>query len=293
MRDHPAAVNMCPQRDGLALQQRACQDGKNNRGISIVSSSEFPQSMTLARLVPDGDGPAFFRDMEIPYTTVHTHGAESEIYAAREIAFVWTASDFAMDFHSASRQRLIIVLSGQMEIEDGAGECRLFGPGDVIDIQDTTGKGHKTRVIGDQEMHTALIETGEQIRPDWPEREEDTHRTAAFTRTITGPDGGSVFQDDQLVYGFNAPLGPATKPQALAGYQFVFKPATLDHGNHNAPQRQFVLPLSSGMEVETSDNARRRINPGDVYLGEDTTGQGHKTRAVDGQARISIFAHLA
>jgi hypothetical protein len=77
------------------------------------------------------------------------------------------------------------------------------------------------------------------------------------------------------------------------GYQFVFKPGSLDHGFHNAPQKQFVLNLTSGMQVETSDARTRDIHPGDIFLGGDTTGQGHKTRAMNAKPRLSIFAHLA
>jgi len=258
-----------------------------------MNPKDLPNSMTLARLVPDGDGPALFEDVEIPYTTLHTHGAESDVLPAQAIAFVWTRADFALDFHAASRRRLIVVLAGAMEIEDGRGERRLFGPGDLIDICDVTGQGHKTRVVGGGEMHTALIEIGDQLRPDWPRLDQNAHRTTAYTGTSAGPDGGSVFVDEALEYELDAPLGASSAPRALAGYQFVFKPATLDHGDHNAPQRQFVLALTSGMEVETSDGAIRRIHPGDIYLGEDTSGQGHKTRALDGQARLSIFVHLA
>jgi quercetin dioxygenase-like cupin family protein len=258
-----------------------------------LNDPEFPNAMTLVRIVPDGDGPALFEEAEIPFQNRHAHGAESDVFAAREIAFVWTPSDFAMDFHTASRRRIIVVLAGQMEIEDGRGDCRIFGTGDMIDILDTTGKGHKTRVVGGREMHTALIEIGDKIRPDWPLLEGPRQRKGVITRTMSAEDGTSRFVDDTLSYEYNAPLGQATAPLALAGYQFVFKPGSLDHGFHNAPQKQFVLNLTSGMQVETSDTKTKDIHPGDIFLGTDTTGQGHKTRALNGEPRLSIFAHLA
>jgi len=258
-----------------------------------VNISDFPSSMTLARIVPDGEGPALFEEVEIPFVTRDQHGAETEIFPAQEIAFVWTRSDFALDFHAASRRRIILMLDGQMEIEDGRGDCRVFGTGDLIDICDTTGKGHKTRIVGGRDVHTALIEIGDKIIPDWPLIEGDNHRTTACTRTTTGPDGGSCFVDETLVCDHKAPLGPSTAPLPLTGYQFVFKPATLNHDFHQAPQRQFVLNLTSGMEVETSDGVSRNFGPGEIYLGEDTTGTGHITRALEGRSRLGIFAHLA
>jgi hypothetical protein len=249
--------------------------------------------MTLVRIAPDGAGPALFEEVEIPFATTDVHGAETEIFPAQEIAFVWTRADFALDFHAASRRRIILVLDGQMEIEDGRGDCRVFGKGDLIDVCDTSGQGHKTRIVGGRDMHTALIEIGDKIIPDWPLIEGSDHRTTAWTRTATGSDGGSCFVDETLVHDHQAPLGPSTAPMPLAGYQFVFKPATLNHSFHNAPQRQFVLNLSSGMEVETSDGVIRKFKPGEVFLGDDTTGQGHKTRALDGQSRLGIFARLS
>jgi hypothetical protein len=35
-----------------------------------------------------------------------------------------------------------------MEITTGDGEIRLFGPGSIVLVDDTTGKGHNTRVPG-------------------------------------------------------------------------------------------------------------------------------------------------
>jgi hypothetical protein len=258
-----------------------------------LNDLNYPDSITLVQIVSDGDGPSLFKETEIPFHNIHAHGAETEVFPAKEVAFVWTPADFAKGFHTASRRRLILVLDGQMEIEVGQGDHKVFGTGDMIDILDTTGEGHKTRVVGGLDMHTALIEIGEKIRPDWTLLEDAQQRTGPLTRTMAGRDGASHFVDDTLSYCYNAPLGKATAALPLVGYQFVFKPGSLDHGFHNAPQKQFVLNLTSGMQVETSDARTRDIHPGDIFLGGDTTGQGHKTRAMNAKPRLSIFAHLA
>lgn len=61
---------------------------------------------------------------------------------------------------------------------------------------------------------------------------------------------------------------------------------------HNAPGRQYVLQLEGALEVETGAGQKTRIEAGEVLLGEDTTGQGHITRAVDGRPVLSIFVTL-
>jgi hypothetical protein len=43
------------------------------------------------------------------------------------------------------------------------------------------------------------------------------------------------------------------------------------------------------VELTASDGERRVIGPGEVILVEDTTGKGHRSKAVSGQIRHSIF----
>ena len=63
-------------------------------------------------------------------------------------------------------------------------------------------------------------------------------------------------------------------------------------GWHNAPRRQFVITLAGEGEIIVGDGTRRRFGPGDIMLAEDTTGQGHMTRAVNHQPRTSIIVTL-
>ena len=62
---------------------------------------------------------------------------------------------------------------------------------------------------------------------------------------------------------------------------------------HTAPRRQYVITLAGESEVEFGDGTKVRLYPGHILLAEDTTGQGHISRAIGGQDRISIFLPLA
>lgn len=53
-----------------------------------------------------------------------------------------------------------------------------------------------------------------------------------------------------------------------------------------------VLLFSSEVDVKTSDGEKRRLKTGDVLLVEDTKGKGHKSRAVEGKPRRSMFIAL-
>jgi hypothetical protein len=58
---------------------------------------------------------------------------------------------------------------------------------------------------------------------------------------------------------------------------------------HRAPRRQFIVNLTGGVELEVSDGEVRRFPPGSIILAEDTTGKGHKSKAIDHKERLSLF----
>ena len=62
---------------------------------------------------------------------------------------------------------------------------------------------------------------------------------------------------------------------------------------HNAPRRQYVITLAGESEVEFGDGTKVRLYPGHILLAEDLEGQGHISRAVGSEDRISIFLPLA
>jgi hypothetical protein len=76
---------------------------------------------------------------------------------ASQISFrLWPAGEF-LDWHPAPRRQFVIILSGQLEIGCGDGTKQVFGPGDARLVEDTTGKGHTTRVVGTGPCLTATV----------------------------------------------------------------------------------------------------------------------------------------
>jgi quercetin dioxygenase-like cupin family protein len=79
-----------------------------------------------------------------------------------QISFrVWPKGEF-LDWHPAPRRQFVIILSGQLEIGCGDGTKQVFGPGDARVVEDTTGKGHTTRVLGGEPCLTATIPLAQQ-----------------------------------------------------------------------------------------------------------------------------------
>jgi quercetin dioxygenase-like cupin family protein len=54
----------------------------------------------------------------------------------------------APDWHTAPRRQFAINMSGELEVEITNGTRRRIGAGDLVFLEDITGKGHVTRALG-------------------------------------------------------------------------------------------------------------------------------------------------
>jgi len=61
------------------------------------------------------------------------------------------------DWHRGPRRQYVITLSGHGELELAGGKKIPVGPGHIELIEDTTGKGHITRVTGNEERVTLQL----------------------------------------------------------------------------------------------------------------------------------------
>jgi hypothetical protein len=111
-----------------------------------------------------------------------------------------------------------------------------------------------------------------------------------ITRIYTGPDNQSHFEDLEIPL-LPAAYGSESAPLPGAGVIFRETPAGAALDYHPAPRRQFVITLSGLGEIECGDGTKRRFGPGDILLAEDTVGQGHITREIQGSRR-GIFIPL-
>lgn len=248
----------------------------------------------LTRTVSDADGICRFETEVLATSRNETTPFQfTELIPATSIGFRWTPGDFETDWHAAPRRRYLIVLSGGLEIEVGSGERRTFRRGDLLEVADLTGRGHRNRAADGEPIHLAAIACDEPAGasaavPADPAPDREPLR---FMRNVTGDDSKSHFIAGSMPYLFAEQGGHATEALPLKGIQFLLAPPALTYDWHPAPQRQVVLTLTGGLEVENGDGSRHAVEPGDVYVGEDTHGQGHITRSE--AERFMVFAHLA
>jgi hypothetical protein len=107
-----------------------------------------------------------------------------------------------------------------------------------------------------------------------------------FCRLYSGDDGKSHFEDlDQRE-------GSAYFLTGIAAKALVFKnDMNRDdlHGWHTAPRRQCCITLSGSVEIGLGDGTTKIFGPGDVFLAEDVTGQGHTAKPTNW---VRAFVHL-
>jgi quercetin dioxygenase-like cupin family protein len=114
----------------------------------------------------------------------------------------------------------------------------------------------------------------------------------AIIRIYTGADGKSHFEDIELVFQPRADMSEQAEVHAESGTIVRRFDPQRSNPWHNAPGRVCVFTLSGAVDIEVGDGTIRRLGPGDILIAEDVTGQGHITREVGNEPRVSVFVPL-
>jgi len=61
------------------------------------------------------------------------------------------------NWHPTPVRQWLILMTGMCEVEAGDGEKKICKAGDVVMLDDLTGKGHQTKVLGDESVRIAAI----------------------------------------------------------------------------------------------------------------------------------------
>jgi hypothetical protein len=111
-----------------------------------------------------------------------------------------------------------------------------------------------------------------------------------ITRVYTGEDDQSHLEEIDVPM-TEGRYGSLSEVFAATGVIFRQTPEGGELDFHNAPRRQFVVTLEGVGEIECGDGTKARLSGGDILLADDTTGQGHITRDIEGPRR-SLFIPL-
>jgi quercetin dioxygenase-like cupin family protein len=122
-----------------------------------VVVAQAGQSITVTRIYTGPDGQSHAEELQMKL-----NGRTSELMKATGVQFSRTAAGNFSDWHVGPRRQYVITLSGRGEIEVAGGKKISMGPGHINLIEDLTGKGHTTRVVGTEDRITVAIPLADQ-----------------------------------------------------------------------------------------------------------------------------------
>lgn len=112
--------------------------------------------LKYAILYTGSDAETHFKDDYIPWQPISGSATKSPCVTpfqeATDIGFLRLPVGQESDWHPAPRKQFVMVLAGIMEVEAGDGQKLTFTPGSVLLVTDVNGKGHRTNVLGEQEV---------------------------------------------------------------------------------------------------------------------------------------------
>ncbi len=103
--------------------------------------------MQYTRIYSDTNGYTHFEDVQINLSDKGLIGYLSDNYPVKSVQFRENKPNYNWDFHNAPDRQFIILLDGELEITTSLGEIRNFKGGDILLVEDITGKGHKSKEI--------------------------------------------------------------------------------------------------------------------------------------------------
>ena len=115
------------------------------------------RSFSITSVYSDADGESHFGQLEVPLRDAGEIGRLSEARPVGGIIFRENDADYDYDWHNAPQRQYIIMLDGEIEIEVSDGERRRFSGGDVLLVEDTSGKGHRTRTVNKRPRRSIFV----------------------------------------------------------------------------------------------------------------------------------------
>lgn len=118
--------------------------------------------MKYLRLFADDQGESHFEEVEAELTplTYAPPAPALDVSApsdATRYVYMRMPAGWRGDWHCAPRRQLFFVMAGEVEATASDGTVRTFGPGAMLVMEDTDGKGHATRVTSPQDVFAVMV----------------------------------------------------------------------------------------------------------------------------------------
>jgi hypothetical protein len=103
--------------------------------------------MRIHNLYEDENGESHWRDVEVEWVQETRSGKLSAPIPVSALIFRETQPDYDLDWHPAPRRQYITNLVGGVVLSASDGEAREIGAGEVILVEDVSGKGHLSKNV--------------------------------------------------------------------------------------------------------------------------------------------------
>ena len=113
--------------------------------------------LRIHNLYCDANGESHWRDVEVQWVEERNFSKISARLPANGIIFRETPGSYDYEWHPAPRRQYIINLDGGVSIQASDGETRIIGAGEVLLVEDTSGKGHFSKAISGQMRHSIFV----------------------------------------------------------------------------------------------------------------------------------------
>ena len=113
--------------------------------------------MRIHNLYVDEKGETHFRDIEVEWKNEGPGGKTSATHKATGIIFRQTPGTYDYSWHPAPRRQYIINLDGGVQITASDGNARVIGAGEVVLVEDITGKGHLSKSVGGKMRRSIFV----------------------------------------------------------------------------------------------------------------------------------------
>ena len=126
-----------------------------------VALAQARKPIMVTRIYTGSDGLSHAEEIEMKLAASGAAGT-SEMIKATGVQFRRTPAGTFSDWHVGPRRQYVITLSGRGEIEVAGGKKISLEPGRIELIENTTGKGHTTRVVGTEDRVSIAIPLADQ-----------------------------------------------------------------------------------------------------------------------------------
>ena len=128
-------------------------------GTNTSSSTLENEKLLCSVLSVDAEGDTYFREIHIDLNSWTSGLAATSLHQESSgVGFFKAKSGWELlNLHHAPKRQYLLVLQGTIEFTTSKNITRQFSQGSILLVEDTYGKGHGTRAIGNQELILAWV----------------------------------------------------------------------------------------------------------------------------------------